>query len=89
MIRIEIDAKMPKPEKRYRICEVAKAVGKTEGAVQGYYTNRDISTKQGVTLEQITAMVKGRTRGDGVRWDDVNEIRERLYEEKGIHIIEE
>lgn len=77
------------PEKRYNVATVAKAIGKTEGAVQGYFSNRKISVRNGVTLGQIAEVAVARTRGATVDWQNVNEIRQRLADEHGLQIVEE
>ena len=76
-------------DKKYRLIDVAKALGLSEGAVKGYFTNRKISTKSGLTLEQIYEVVKGNRRGSGIRWDEVKEIRRRLLERYGVEVVEE
>ena len=82
MIKINREA-----EKRYRVAEVAKAVGLSEHAVSGYFNNRSISTKGGVTIEQVFDLCKGRRRGD-INWDAVKQIRETLATRYGVEIIE-
>lgn len=89
MIRIEIEERVAAPEKRYRVVDVAKATGKTEGQVNGYFSNRGSSTKNGLTLQEIVDCLRGKVRGEGVRWTDVDEIRDRLRKEHGIRIVEE
>lgn len=86
MITIKKNPDHDKPEKRYRIIDVAKATGLSEGQVQGYFSNRDISTKAGLTLEQIEAMALSGKRGPGINWKDVQEIRTRLDQERGVII---
>ena len=88
MLRITKVQKPNKPEKRYRSTDVAFAVGLTEKTVSSWMTNHKISTKIGVNLAQIKQIVDNRRRGEGVRWSDVEEIRERLADEYG-YIIEE
>jgi len=86
MITIKKNPEHDKPEKRYRVVDVAKATGLSEGQVQGYFANRDISTKSGLTLEQIEVMALSAKRGPGINWDDVKEIRTRLDKERGVTI---
>ena len=76
-----------KPEARYRVPEVAKATGFTEGQVMGFFSNRKISVANGITLEQIDQMINGGKRTQ-VKWDKVIEIRQRLKEECGIEVVE-
>ena len=89
MKRFVFDGKK-KPEKLYKICDVAKAVYKSESSVQGYFSNRKISTKKGVTLEQVFEyLTKNGTRGQGINWRDVEEIRNRLMDEMGAREVED
>lgn len=78
-----------KPEERYRVIDVAKATGLSEGQVMGYFSNRNISVKAGITIEQITQMIHGNKRGPGINWEKITEIRKRLLDESGIQIIED
>lgn len=74
-------------ESRYTVQEVAQAVGLSEGTVAGYFKNRDTNTKDGLTLDQITEVLeRQRTRGGGVDFKRVTEIRRRLVTEKGYEI---
>lgn len=74
-------------ESRYTVQEVAQAIGLSEGTVSGYFTNRGISTKDGLTLDQITEVLeRKRTRGGGVDFKRVKEIQNRLVSEKGYYI---
>ena len=86
MITISKKPVFEKPEKKYRVIEVAKALGLSEGQVMGYFSNRGISAKNGLTLEQIETVAFATTRGSGVRWEDVKDIRERLSNERGVEI---
>lgn len=77
-----------KQEKRYRVIDIAKATGLSEGAVTGFFSNRKISTKSGLTIQQINQMLNGARRGPGINWDNVSEIRQELLEQCGIEITE-
>ncbi len=81
-----------KPEKKYYVPDIAKATGLSEGSVTGYFVNRKISTKNGLTIEQIEAVCRASKRSGertGIHWDTVQEIRTRLKEECGIEIVVE
>lgn len=78
-----------KQETRYRVIDVAKATGLSEGQITGYFSNRKISTKAGLTIEQVEQVLRGARRGPGIYWDKVQEIRERLLAECGIEVVEE
>lgn len=86
---IKINKEKRKPEKRYRIVDAAKAIGLSENAVYGFFSNDNISVKNGITLAQIEAVCEGPRRGQGIRWEDVREIRDRLLDEYGTEITEE
>lgn len=88
-IRINDHGIISKKEKRYNIPTVAKAIGKTEGAISGFFSNKHISTREGITLKQIADVCRGRTRGATVKWGDVKEIRTLLLDEHGIEIVDE
>ena len=89
MISIKMIEKPNKPEKRYNVPTVAKAIGKTEGAISAYFSNRGISTRNGITIAQIAEACRGKTRGISVSWTDVKEIRARLEDEHGIQIVDD
>jgi hypothetical protein len=88
MIVITRNMNAVKAEKRYKPADVAQAIGRTEGSISGYFSNRGISVKNGITLDQIEELLHARTRGEGIHWDLVEEIRNRLITEKGYEIKE-
>lgn len=81
--------KNEKVEPRYFVPEIAQAIGVSEGTVRGYFMNKspkrpNKSTKDGLTLDDIVAVLeRERTRGDGIDFAAVSEIRNRLVREKG------
>lgn len=76
--------KKEKEETRYFIPEVAQAIGLSAGTIQAYFTNKGISTKDGITLDDIVEVIeRKRKRGDGINFGVVAEIRRRLVAEKG------
>ena len=82
--------KKEKTEPRYFVPEIAQAIYKSEGTIRGYFANksRKKSTEDGLTLDEICAVLeRPRTRGDGIDWSAVLEIKERLFNEKG-YVIE-
>lgn len=82
---------LEKKEPRYKVQEIAQAVGLSEGTIHGFFKNgnRKDSTKDGLTLEEIVQVLeRARTRGEGINWGVVKEIRERLFNEYG-YCIEE
>ena len=89
MIQIKYVGKTKKPEKKYKIATVAFAIGCSESAIGTYFSNRGISVKGGITLDQIVEVIgKVGVRWKSVIWDDIYEIRNRLQEEHGILITE-
>lgn len=76
------------PEKRYPVPEVSMAIGISENAIYAHFSNRKITTKDGLTLDQIEEVCMSRRRG-GISWEAVREIEERLFREKGISVIRE
>ena len=87
MVKITLEKKEVST-KKYSIQTVAQAIGVSEGAIAGYFKNKGIQTKGGLTLEQISevimARIRGRIRGNAINWADVAEIRVRLIDEFGI-----
>lgn len=84
---IIIHKKAPQAERRYRVVDVAKATGLSEGQVSGYFNNRSMTTKDGLTLDQIEEVCRDAKRSV-IRWKAVEEIRSRLLNERGIEIVE-
>lgn len=60
--------------KRYSVATVAQAIGRSEGSITGYFSNRGISTKGGITIEQIEEVLRAPIRGTIIDWDGVEEI---------------
>ena len=77
------------PEKRYSVATVAQAIGRSEGSITGYFSNRDISVKNGITISQIAEVALSEKRGKIINWEDIPEIRERLAKEHGILVTDE
>lgn len=77
------------PEKRYAVPEVSQATGISENTIYAYFSNRKITTKDGLTLDQIEEVCLSRRRGSGIDWNKVREIERRLDQEKGISVIRE
>lgn len=51
---------------KWTVTEVSQASGLSEGAISGYFSNRQISTKNGLTLMQILEVLSSRRRDNGV-----------------------
>ena len=88
---IKIKPVEQKPVKTYRVIDVAKALGVSENSVYGYFNNRKVSVKNGVTIEQVAELATWRAlskeRKTDIRWDEVAEMREILNEKYGIEIL--
>ena len=76
------------PEKRYPVPEASMATGLSENAIYAYFSRRKITTKDGLTLDQIEEVCLSKRHG-GISWEMVREIEERLRDEKGITVIRE
>ena len=87
MVKITRGVVTPKDEKRYSVATVAQAIGRSEGAISGYFSNRGIPTKGGLTMAQIDEFLDAPMRGKIIDWNGVDEIRRRLHDEFG-HIVE-
>lgn len=75
--------------KKYQVPEVAQAIGRSENSIYAYFSNRKVSTKNGITLEQIAEVAMSKRRGESINWSNVEEIREGLLSEFGLQVIEE
>ena len=84
---------LEKKEPKYKVQDIAQAVGLSEGTIHGFFKNnknRKDSTKDGLTLAEIVQVLeRDRTRGEGINWAVVKEIRERLFNEYGYCMEEE
>lgn len=79
------------PERLYTVMDVSMATGLTENAIYAYFSNKGVSVRGGITLDQVEEILlarDGKTRR-GVIWEKVREIRQRLRDEKGIEILME
>lgn len=50
---------------KWTVAEVAQASGLSEGAISGYFSNRGITTKNGLNLSQILEVLTARRRNNG------------------------
>lgn len=73
-------------ERRYSVATVSQAIGRSEGSITGYFSNKGITTKGGLTLGQIVEVLETPVRGKIIDWNGVNEIQSRLQEEYGYEI---
>ena len=83
MVRITKNKMAEVDEKRYSVETVAQAIGRSEGAISGYFSNRGVPTKGGLMLKQIDEFLDAPVRGKIIDWDGVDEIRDRLQKECG------
>lgn len=78
---------------KFMVPDIAKALGRSEGSVTGYFTNRGITTKKGLTVEQVYEYVNyvifgpGSREGEytGIHWDRVARLRSLL--ENRYHVV--
>lgn len=63
---------------KYSVATVAFALGVTEGAVRGTFRDQEFSLKDGLTIDQVEMVINRRTRGDGVCWKSVEDLRAKL-----------
>lgn len=52
--------------KKWSVTEVSQASGLSEGAISGYFSNRNVSTKKGLNLKQILEVLSAPRRDHGV-----------------------
>lgn len=83
MIRIEKRTDTNPDTRRYSVATVAQAIGRSEGSISGYFSNKGVTTKGGITLDQIEEVLNSPVRGKIINWDSVEEIRRRLEDERG------
>ena len=77
-----------KANKKYSVATVSIAIGRSESSIQGYFSNRKISVKNGIDINQIEKVVNSKKRGAIINWSDVEEIR-LLLKDRGYELIEE
>lgn len=75
--------------KVYTVPTVCQAIGKSENSIYAYFSNNGISTKGGISMEQIVEVIGANVRGNSIDWEGVKEIRKRLLEEYGLLVTEE
>lgn len=75
---IRITKRAAEAPKRYSVATVAFSLGVTEGAVRGTFRDQDMSLKDGLTLDQVEMVINRKTRGDGVCWKNVEDLRAKL-----------
>lgn len=83
---MKIIKKEPKQE-RFNVATVAQAIGRSEGSISGYFSNRKQSTKGGLTISQIEEVINSPRRGVTIDWKNVKKIRSEL-EARGWEFIE-
>lgn len=78
-------------KKRYRVVDVAKALGISQNSIYAFFNNMHVSTKGGLSINQIVGMAKyyanEKPRKTNIQWETVKEIRNVLKEEYGIEIL--
>lgn len=88
MIKLVKTEKQKKTDtKRYSIATVAQAIGRSEGSLNGFFSNRNVTVKGGITIQQIDDYLQSPSRGAIINWNHVEEIRSRLAEEYGYELV--
>lgn len=80
-VKVEIE------EPVYTVAEVAYALGVTAGVVSGVFRSIK-STRAGLTLDDVVKVIERRTRGDGLNFSKIEELRARLRNEKRYVMVE-
>lgn len=62
----------------FSIATVSQAIGRSEGSINGYFSNKQISVKGGITIDQIIEVMESPIRGKAIDWDGVKRIEELL-----------
>lgn len=68
---------------KWTVTEVSQAIGLSEGAISGYFSNRGISTKKGLTLYQILEVMHSPRRNHGVNDTEKVEKLVRILQNAG------
>lgn len=68
-------------KKKYKVATVAQVLGRSEGSISGYFSNKGISTKGGITADQVedylAASEKWRNTG-AIDWDEAALLEKEL-----------
>ena len=86
---VKTNAQKKVDAKRYSVATVAQAVGRSEGSISGYFSNRGISTKGGITIAQVDEYLQAPIRGAIINWEKDEELRQRLRDEYGYEDVAE
>ena len=70
---------------KWTVTEVSQASGLSEGAISGYFSNRGITTKNGLDLSQILEVLTARRRNNGVNTPEKVEKLVRILQAAGIY----
>ena len=69
----------------WTVTEVSQASGLSEGTISGYFSNRGISTKGGLTLNQVLEVIsRANKRDHGVNDTDKVKTLVHILEEAGV-----
>lgn len=69
---------------KWTVTEVAQASGLSEGAISGYFSNRGITTKNGLNLSQILEVLTARRRNNGINNTEKVKDLVRILQAAGI-----
>lgn len=70
-------------EKKYRVPTVAQLLGMSENSIYGFFSNKHIPTKGGITVYQVIDFLESRyegaTRDTGaIDWTEMRELKAEL-----------
>ena len=66
----------------FSVATVSQAIGRSEGSISAYFSNKGITTKGGLTIDQIIEAMEAPQRGQAIDWDGVRRI-EQLLRDRG------
>lgn len=70
---------------KWTVTEVSQATGLSEGAISGYFSNRSITTKKGLTLAQILEVIHAPRRDHGTNNSEKVKTLVKILQAAGEH----
>lgn len=65
-------------EEKFSVATVSQAIGRSEGSISAYFSNKGESTKGGITIRQVVEVLESPVRGQIIDWKGVDKIRKQL-----------
>ena len=75
---MKIIKKGPENAEKFTVATVAQAIGRSEGSITAVFSTKGISTKGGITIDQIEEAINYPSRGNVIDWKAVRRIRQML-----------